>query len=79
MEYNPTAVRGEIVLYFALKLLPFEYWTGVLGKVKEVFGYFGASGVGSRVDSDLDAVDELEEGLEQCSVHILAPYFLTHD
>ena len=63
MEYYPAAIRCEVILYFALKLLSFEFWTGILGEVVEVFAYFGTSGIGSWVDSNLDAVDEVEEGL----------------
>ena len=78
VEHDPAATRTQVVAYAALELLPLEQRTRVVCKGVEMSGQLGASGVGSRVDAHFDLVYEVEEGLKQGSIEVLAPYLLTH-
>ena len=78
MEDDPAAVGREVIGDVVLELLALEERPGVLGEVVEVLGHAGAPRVGGGVDPDLDLVDEVEEGLQEGSVEVLAPDLFAH-
>lgn len=79
MEYYPAAVWSEVIVYLALKLLPFEYRPCILSEVVKMFGHSRSSRVRSRVDAYFYAIYEVEEWLEQSPIQILTSYFFAHD
>jgi hypothetical protein len=78
VEDYPAGVGSHVVGYVACEFLAFEEGAGVVGEVVEVSGHAGAFGVGNRVETHLDAINEFEEGLQQGSVEVLASYLLPH-
>ena len=78
MEDYPAAIRCEVIGDVVLELLALEERPRVLGEVVEMLGQTGSSRVGGWVYSHLDLVDEVEEGLQESSIEVLAPYFFAH-
>lgn len=78
VQDHPATVRSQIVGEAALELLSLEDRFGPVGELVEVLSNFGAFGVGHWVDSNLDFVYEVEEGLQEGPCQVLISDLFPH-